>query len=98
MVWLENPEAVTKMVFVNVVPVDGIAALGLLVIYSFMPGPVANIDIGACKEPVGFRPVSESVQPTALIPETIFVPDPFIYMVVLRAGVPLVILSVFPVM
>jgi hypothetical protein len=81
------------MVLVNVVPVDGTAALGVLVVYSFVPGPVANMLTGADKLPVGFKPVSLSVQPKALLPETIFVPDPFIYIVLFRTGVPLVILS-----
>jgi hypothetical protein len=85
------------MVFVKAVPLLGTTALGVLVIHRVFPVPVAKIVVlGLCKDPVGLRAESLRVHPAALLPERIRVFDPLMYIPTIKAGVPVVILSIFP--
>ena len=87
------------MVLVRAVPELGTAALGVLVIHKIFPVPVAKmVVLGLWRDPVGLRAESLSVHPKALLPETIRVLDPLMYIPMLKAGVPVVILSIFPLM
>ena len=85
------------MVPVAALPVAGIRADGTLVTHKIFPGGVAKIDVlGLWSDPVGDKLESDRVQPAAFDPETILVPVPFMYMVLFKAGAPLVILSILP--
>jgi hypothetical protein len=85
------------MVLVRLVPVKGTGELGVEVINKIFPGPEAKIVLtGDPTLPVGDNAESDKVQPAALDPEIILVPDPLMYCPTLNAGVPLVIRKTFP--
>ena len=94
-----NPDAVTNMILAKDVPVKGTGELGVEVTNKMFPGPEAKILLtGDPTLPVGDNAESDKVQPLVLFPEIIRVPLPFMYCPILNAGVPLVILSIFPLM
>ena len=75
-----NPDAVTNMVLVNDVPVNGTGELGVLVMYNILPAEAAKIVVlGEPTDPVGLNAESLKVQPAAFDPERILVPDPLMY-------------------
>ncbi len=80
------------MVPATAIPVDGIAALGGVVIYNIFPvGVPKMVDTGDAAEPIVPRDESDRVQPLAFDPDTIYVLEPFIYIPFASTGVPLVI-------
>ena len=92
-----NPDAVTKMVLLRLVPVRGTGTEGIEVMYNILPAEAAKIVVlGDPTEPVGDNALSLKVQPAALDPERIRVPLPLMYCPMLRLGVPDVIRKIFP--
>ena len=75
-----NPDAVTNMVLVRLVPVRGTGIEGTLVMYSILPGPEAKIVVlGEPTDPVGDNAESLKVHQLVLLPDNIRVPDPLMY-------------------
>ena len=68
------------MVLAKEVPVRGTGTEGTLVINKIFPRPEAKILVlGDPTLPVGDNAESDNVQPAALDPEIILVPDPLMY-------------------
>ena len=75
-----NPDAVTKMVLLRLVPVRGTGTEGTLVMYKILPAEAAKIVVlGDPTLPVGLNALSLKAQPATLDPEIILVPDPLMY-------------------
>jgi hypothetical protein len=66
------------------------------VVASYVNKGYEIVVLGDCKLPVGLNAESDSVHPAALLPDTIRVLEPLIHIPMVRAGVPVVILSTFP--
>ena len=80
------------MVPATALPEAGIAPVTDPVTYNVKPLPVAKIELlGETADPIVPRLESDKVHPPKLFPDTIYVLDPFIYIPMDKAGVPLVI-------